>query len=813
MIQALPDAASVVVIGGGIVGCSTAYHLAKRGRRDVLLLERSKLTSGTTWHSAAMVRQLRSTAALTRLMNYSASLYQSLEEETGQSTGWIGCGSLSIAANDDRMTHIRRQASLARAFGIEVEEIDAAEIARLWPIANTDDLVGGILSPSDGRISASDACAALVKGARAGGVTIVEDMPVTGFRVANGRVTGVETAVGTVACEAVALTGGLWSRELARKAGVSAPLYACEHFAVITKPFDGIYPGMPILGAHDGHMYIRDEGQGLLVGCFEPHARPVDLDALPKDFSFDLLDEDWEHMEPIMEEALHRIPALETAEVRVLLNGPESFTLDGAFLMGEAPELGGFFMCCGMNSMGVASSGGAGRALADWVVDGDPGLDLSSVDVRRFPRVRDSLRAVRDRAAENLAIHYAVGYPGREFDTGRRLRLSPLHERLADLGAEFGDRGGWERPSWFQPSGGGVPTDLRFGKPHWFDCVAREHHAARDSVAVFDQTSFSKILVQGRDAARFLDRACAGRVDAPVGRVVYTPILNERGGYESDMVVMRLAEEVFLIVTGSAQQARDIDTLRRRIGPSDFVTLTDVTSAYAVIGVMGPKSRTLLQRLTKEALDNEAFPYLAHREIEIAGTVARAARISYVGELGWELYVPTEAGLPLYDAIWEAGGDLGLENAGSFAMTGLRIEKGYCAWGHDIGPDDTPLQAGLGFSVRRDGDFVGRAALARQREAGLDRRRVLLAVEDPDVMLMGSEPIVVDGEIRGYTTSAAYGHTAGRSVAMGYVDLKGDPLDEILERGRFEIEVALERFAARASLRAFHDPDGTRLRV
>jgi 4-methylaminobutanoate oxidase (formaldehyde-forming) len=814
MSDALPQSAEIIVIGGGIVGCSTAYHLAKRGKTDVILMERSKLTSGTTWHSAAQVRQLRSSSSLTTLMKYSAELYQSLEEETGQSTGWIGCGSLSIAANGDRMTHIRRQASLARAFGIEVEEIDAAEIKKLWPIANTDDLHGGILSPSDGRVSSSDVCAALIKGARSSGVRIFEDTPATGFTFANGRISGVETVDGTIACEAVALCGGLWSRAIARVAGISAPLYACEHYALITKPFDGIYTGMPVLGAHDGYMYIRDEAQGLLVGSFEPNARPVDLDQLPNDFSFDLLGENWNHFEPIMAEALHRIPALETAEVRMLLNGPESFTLDGAFLMGEAPEMPGFFMCCGMNSMGVASSGGAGKALADWIVDGDPGVDLSSVDVRRFARVRDTLTAVRDRAAENLSRHYAIGYAGHEFESARNLRLSPLHERLASIGAEFGDRGGWERPSWFQPAGGGVSTELRFGKPHWFDCVAREHKAAREAVAVFDQTSFSKILVQGRDAPAFLDRVCAGQMDAPFGRVTYTPILNTRGGYESDVVAIRIRNDAYLIVTGSAQQTRDMDLLRRHITANEFVTLTDMTSAYAVIGMMGPNARTLLSRLSPDDFTNEGFPYLTHREVEIGDTVARAARISYVGELGWELYAPSEAALPLYDRIREVGSELGLENAGSFAMSGLRIEKGYCAWGHDIGPDDTPLQAGMEFATKLSGDanFTGRAALEQQKIYGVGRRRVLLSIDDPDVILMGLEPILVDGKILGYTTSAAFGHTVGRSVAIGYIRLGGSTIEDIVANGRFEVEAALTRHAATASLKPLHDPSGTRLR-
>ena len=809
----LPQSAEIVVIGGGIVGCSTAYHLAKRGKKDVILLERSKLTSGTTWHSAAQVRQLRSSSSLTTLMKYSAELYQSLEAETGQATGWMDCGSLSIAANPDRMHHIRRQASLARAFGIEVEEVDAAEIKKLWPIANTDDLIGGILSPSDGRVSASDVCAALIKGARGGGVRIFEETSVTGFNFTNGRLCGVETANGRIACEAVALCGGLWSRAIARMAGVSAPLYACEHYALITKPFDGIYSGMPVLGAHDGYMYIRDEAQGLLVGSFEPNAKPIDLDQLPKDFSFDLLSENWEHFEPIMGEALHRIPGLETAEVRMLLNGPESFTLDGAFLMGEAPEVPGFFMCCGMNSMGVASSGGAGRALADWVVDGDPGVDLTSVDVRRFARVRDTVTAVRDRAAENLSMHYAIDYPGHEFRSARNLRLSPLHERLTSQGGEFGDRGGWERPSWFQPKAGGISTDLRFGKPHWFDCVAREHRAAREAVAVFDQTSFGKILVQGSDATSFLERTCAGRLDGPVGRVTYTPILNQRGGYESDVVVMRVREDAYLIITGSMQQVRDMDLLRRRVRADEFVTLSDMTSAYAVIGVMGPNARQLMSQLSPDDLSNQAFPYMTHREIEIADTVAHASRISYIGELGWELYVPSEAALPLYDRICEAGTNFGLENAGSFAMAGLRIEKGYCAWGHDIGPDDTPLQAGMAFTTKLKGNsgFIGREALEAERKLGLDRRRIMLSIDDPDVVLMGLEPILINSKIRGYTTSAAYGHTAGRAVGIGYIRLDGESVQDIIARGRFEVEVALNRHPATASLKPFYDPDGQRL--
>lgn len=814
MDSTLPESAEIIVIGGGIVGCSIAYHLSKRGKRDVLLLERSKLTSGTTWHSAAQVRQLRSSSSLTQLMKYSATLYKSLEAETGQSTGWINCGSLSIADNSDRLFHIRRQASLARAFGIEVEEVDVAEISRLWPIARTDDLLGGIYSPSDGRVTASDVCAALIKGAKAGGVRVFEDTPVNGFSITNNRISAVNTAVGKIQCESVALCGGLWSRAIARMAGVSAPLHACEHYALITKPFEGIYTGMPVLGAHDGHMYIRDEGQGLLVGAFEPNAQPIDLSELPKNFSFDLLTEKWDHFEPVMHSALHRIPALEKAEVRMLLNGPESFTLDGAFLMGEAAELKGFFMCCGMNSMGVASSGGAGKALADWIVDGDPGIDLSAVDVRRFTRVRDSLEAVRERAVENLSKHYAIGYPGSEFESARDLRLSPLHERLVSFGAVCGDRAGWERPSWFQLGGEKAKPQLCFGRPHWFESVAREHQAARQSVAIFDQSSFSKLLLQGRDVAIFLEKNCAGLMDVELGRIVYTPILNERGGYESDVVVMRLREDAYLLITGSAQQVRDADLLRRRIC-GEFVTITDVTSAYAVIGIMGPNAKALLSRLTQDDLSASSFCYLSHREIEVAGTVARAARISYVGESGWELYVPSEAARGLYDRILEVSDEYGGINAGSFAMAGLRIEKGYCSWGHDIGPDDTPFHAGQGFVTKLESniDFVGREALDTQQKFGVDRRKISISVDEPDVFLGGNEPIICNGEIVGHTTSAAYGYTIGRSVAIGYIKLNGRKVRDVLNSASFEVEVALERHPATASLRGFYDPSGHRLRA
>jgi 4-methylaminobutanoate oxidase (formaldehyde-forming) len=810
----LPRQAEVVVIGGGIIGCSTAYHLAKLGKTDVVLLERSKLGSGTTWHSAAMVRQLRSTNSLTQLVRYSTELYKSLEGETGQSAGWISCGSLSIATNPDRLMHIRRQASLARAFGIDSQEIDRSKIQELWPIAETGDVIAGILTPSDGRVSPMDTLAALSKGARSRGVRIHEDTEVQNFEIVNGRIAAVITSRGRIQCETVVMCAGLWSQALGQLAGVSAPLHACEHMALITKPFPGIYNAMPILGDHDNHMYIRDEAGGLMVGCFEPQATPVSLESLPKRFSFDLLEPNWETFDPVMQGALRRIPALETAEVRMLLNGPESFTLDNSFMMGEAPEIGGFYLCCGMNSVGMASGGGAGRALAEWVIGKQPSMDLTSVDVRRFSSIRNNLRLLRDRSAENLTLHYAIGYAGRTFDTGRNLRLTPIHQALQADGAHFVERSGWERAAWFQPKSKKVEPELSFSRTPWFECVAVEHRAVRENVGVIDQSTFGKLHVKGRDAEAFLQRLCAGDVGIAPGRLIYTPILNSRGGYESDVVVMRLAPDAFQITTGTAQARRDLHILDSAILPDEFVTITDVTSAYGVISVAGPQSRQLMELLSPDDFANDRFPFLSHREIEIGGTVARAARLSYTGELGWEIYVSSEAALPLMRTVLEEGAQLGLRNVGAFALDSLRLEKGFCSWGHDIGPDDTPLHVGLGFTTKLKSrlKFVGREALEAQKAAGLTRRRVNILLEDPDVMLLGTEPIVIDGAYSGQVMSASYGHTLGGSVGIGFVKLGTKELSDALEGKTWEVEVALKRYRIRPSLSAFYDPKSLRSR-
>jgi 4-methylaminobutanoate oxidase (formaldehyde-forming) len=815
MAGALPSHAEIVVIGGGIIGCSTAYHLARLGKRDVVVLERSKLGSGTTWHSAAMVRQLRSTNSLTQLVRYSAELYQELEAETGQATGWMSCGSLSIATNPDRLTHIRRQASLARGVGIEAHEIDREKIAELWPIAETSDIIAGILSPSDGRVSPLDTLAALSKGARSNGVRFFEHTPATGFESCNGRITAVRTADRTITCDKVVMCAGLWSQQLGRLAGVAAPLHACEHYALIVKPFDGIYNAMPILGDHDNHMYIRDEAGGLMVGCFEPRATPVRLADLPPGFSFDLLPENWERFEPVMQGALRRIPALETAEVRMLLNGPESFTLDNSFMMGEAPELAGFYLCCGMNSVGMASGGGGGRAIAEWVIEGEPTMDLWSVDVRRFAGVRNNLRLLGERAAENLSAHYDIGYPGRTFATGRNLRLTPLHQELCSQGAHFVERSGWERAAWFNRGESTIEPELTFERPQWFDRVADEHWAARENMAIFDQSTLGKLLVQGDDAEAFLQRVCANDVAVQVGRLRYTPILNRRGGYESDVVVMRLAHDMFQLTTGTAQPLRDLHLLTRSRRAGEFVTITDVTSGFAVLSVAGPNTRELLKRVSPDDFANDAFPFQSHRTIEIGGTVARAARLSYTGELGWEIYVAADAALPLYRALMAEGRQMGIANAGAFALEGLRIEKGFCAWGHDVGPDDTPLEAGLGFATKLDTgiDFIGREALTRQKAEGLKRRRVNVRMRDSWPQLLGTEPILLDGEYVGQIFSAGYGHTLCCAVGIGFVRLAGPALSQAVSSVGWEVEIALKRYPIEVSLKGFYDPRSERPRL
>ena len=796
----LPSHASVVVIGGGVMGCSTLYHLAEAGVSDVILLERNRLTSGTTWHSAAQVRALRSTRNLTDLIGYSISLYARLEEETGQATGWINKGSLSIATTQDRLVHIRRQEALAHLFGVRARSISVDEAKERWPLMNADDVIGAVWSPDDGRVSPSDLCAALVKGARARGARIFEDTGVTGIVTRSDRITGVETDRGMVRCDAVALCTGLWSRKVAAMANVEVPVWPCEHFYLLTQPIDGIEGNVPSLSDHDGHLYIRDDSGGLLIGCFEPHAKPIDPDLLGEDFAFQLLPEDWDHFEPMMRNALHRLPALESAGVKTLLNGPESFTPDGSFLLGEAAETRGLFLGCGMNSVGVATGGGAGMALAHCIVHGHTPTDLHEADPKRFPSCFNSAAALAERVPEVLGKHYEITYPARQWATSRGLRPMPLDGRWRAEKAHFGQVYGFERPLYFAKIGEPL---LSFGKPAWFEQVGREVKQAHERAAVFDQSTFGKIRVTGRDAESFLDRVCTNRMSRPPGRAVYTLMLNERGGIEGDLVALRLGEEDYRLYVGTAATKRNLAWLKRHLAADEAVTLDDETEAHAVLALTGPEAPRVAEAVGAGEL--LALGYFQHGEARMAGVTVRGVRLSYVGEAGWEITFPSDRADVVYDALHEAGA----RPAGVLAQTSMRIEKRFLAYGHDLDTDTTPLEAGLGFAIRWDRDFVGRDVLLSLRDRPPKQRVATIVLDDADAVPLGSEPVYLCDRIVGKTTSAAFGYRIGKPVALAAVDAEG--LAEAPGR-RVDIDVAGSRAAGVAIFEAAFDPEGTRMR-
>jgi 4-methylaminobutanoate oxidase (formaldehyde-forming) len=801
-------------VGGGIIGTSVAYHLTKLGWKDVVLLEQGSLSGGTTWHAAGLVGQLRASSNLTRLIRYSADLYERLEAETGQATGWKRCGSLSVARTTERMTQLERNAALARSYGIDAEVISARRAGERYPLMRTDDLVGAVWIPGDGKANPADITQALARGARAGGAGIHEGVTVTGVRLERGAVAGVETSQGPIATEILVNCAGMWARELGRMSGVTVPLHACEHMYIVTNPIDGVTPDLPVMRDADGHIYFKEEVAGLLMGGFDPWAKPWGMDGIPEGFSFGTLPEDWGKFELLMRNAIQRVPALASAQVRLLMNGPESFTPDNYFILGEAPEVRRYYVGAGFCSGGIAAAGGAGRALAEWIVEDRPPMDLWQADIRRFAPFHASPQFLRERVSEIVGVHYFVAFPNRELETGRDVRLSPLYERLRDKRACFGNKMGWERANWFAPDGVAPETVYSFGRQNWFPYAAAEHRACREAVAVFDQSSFSKLRLEGPDAEAALQRLCANDVAVAPGRVVYTGMLNERGGFESDVTVTRLGVDAYLIVTGSAQTTRDAHWIRRHIPDGARAALTDVTGAYAVLGVMGPRSRDLLSRLTRADLSNAAFPFAASREIWLGRALVRASRITYVGELGWELCVPVEFAAGVYDALHAAGDDLGLADAGYYAIESLRVEKAYRAWGRELTTDDTPLEAGLGFAVRFDkaAPFIGREALLAQRGKPLGKRLCSFVLDDPEALPLGDEPIWCDGRIVGSTSSAAYGHTLGRAVAMGYVNRPGGVDAAYLSQARFEIEIAGDRFAACGSFKAPYDPESLRVK-
>ena len=805
---ALPSRADVVVIGGGIVGCSIAYHLVRRGVTNVILLERRKLTCGTTWHAAGLVAQLRATHNMTRLARYSGELYQSLEAETGQAAGFVTTGSLTVATTDERHQEILRQASMAGCFGVTVEPVSVAAVAERWPDAFTGDLVGAVHLPGDGSTSPIDTTLALAAGARARGARILEGVTVTGVIREAGRVCGVETSQGSVAAPTVVNAAGIWARELGASCGVNVPLHAAEHFYVVTEPIENLPEALPTLRDPDGCAYFkREAGGALLVGFFEPVAKPWGADGIPEDFAFDSLPEDWPHLEPQLERAALRVPALRDVGLRLFLNGPESFTPDDRYLLGEAPELRGFFVAAGFNSVGIQSAGGVGKVLADWIVDGHPPMDLWDVDLRRMLPFQGNPDYLRERTVEVVGLLYAMHWPFRQFETARDVRHSALHDELKGRGACFGELAGWERPNWFAPGEESPAYAYSYGRQNWFGRSAVEHRSVREAAGIFDQSSFAKLTVEGPDACTLLNRICANDVAVEPGTAVYTQWLNDAGGIEADLTVTRVAEDRFLVVTGAATPVRDLDWLRRHTPDGAKVVLADTTESLAVLGVMGPNSRALLAGLTAADLSTDAFPFRTSREIEVAGVPVRATRITYVGELGWELYVAPAQAVDLYRAVRTSGEAFGICDAGYHALDSLRIEKGYRHWGHDVTPDDTPLEAGLGFAVAfaKDAPFIGREALLRQRDRGVERRLVAFALEDPEPLLLHDEPIWRDGERVGRTSSGAFGHTLGRSCGLGWIDWGPDDDERSLGRSEWKIEIACMKHRARASLRPLYD--------
>ena len=809
-----PHRARAVIVGGGIIGCSVAYHLAETWS-DVVLVERDRIGSGTTWHAAGLVASLRATQSLTRLARYSNDLYASLEEETGQATGYRRNGGLVLARTAERLEELKRTAGTARSFGVETEVIGPVEAGRRWPAMRSDDLAGALWLPGNAQTNPTDTTAALVKGARQRGARIIEQLPVSAILTRGRRAVGVRTAAGEIVCDVVVLCAGMWSHRLAAACEVSVPLHAAEHMYVVTDTIDGVTNDLPMMSDPDSFAYYKEEVGGLVVGGFEPHAKPWGMGGIPDDFSFSLLDEDWEHFQLIMEGALHRVPALERTGIRSFFNGPESFTPDNQYILGEAPELENLFVAAGFNSVGITSAGGAGRALAEWIVAGAATMDLAEVDIRRFGGFHRNRAYLRDRTVESLGLLYAMHWPFRQLETARPLRRTPLHDRLAARGACFGELFGWERPNWFAPAGVEPRYRYSYARQNWFPYSAAEHVAVRTGVGIFDQTAFAKFLLQGRDAEAVLQQLCANDLAVPIGKVVYTAMLNRQGGFECDLTVTRLAEDAFMIVTGVQLATRDFDWIRRNIPHEAHAVLTDVTAAYAVIGVMGPVARTLLSRATDADLSNEGFPFATSREFEVGHAIVRATRITYVGELGWELYVTTDQAAIVFDELMRVADGLPVAQAGFHALNSLRLEKAYRHWGHDMGPEETPFEAGLSFAVKLDKavPFIGREAVLRRKKAGIGKRLVGFRLVDPEPLMYHHEPIYRNGALVGCITSAAYGHTLGAAVGLGYVNHREAGDRDFILCGDYEIEVAGARVPAVASLSPFYDPKSERVRA
>ena len=810
----LPTKARVVIIGGGISGCSVAYHLAELGWTDIVLLERKQLTSGTTWHAAGLVGQLRASQNMTRLAKYSADLYTRLEQETGLATGFRQCGSITVALTEERKEEILRQASMARAFDVEVNELSPDEVKALYPHLNIDGVVAGVHLPKDGQADPANIALALAKGARSRGARIVEKIKVTGVTEADGRVTGVNwqsaEGEGHIAADLVVNCGGMWGRDLAAQNGVTLPLHACEHFYIVTENIPNLTQ-MPVLRVPDECAYYKEDAGKMLLGAFEPKAKPWGMNGIPESFEFDQLPEDFDHFEPILEMGVNRMPMLAEAGIHTFFNGPESFTPDDRYYLGEAPELKGYWVAAGYNSIGIVSSGGAGMAVAQWLNDGEPPFDVWEVDIRRAQPFQKNRKYLQERVSETLGLLYADHFPYRQPETSRGVRRSPLHDKLKEKGAVFGETAGWERANWFANEGQEREYRYSWKRQNWFDNQRAEHMAMREGVGMLDMTSFGKIRVDGRDALSFLQKVCANQMNVAPGRIVYTQMLNARGGIECDLTVTRLAEESFFLVVPGATLQRDLAWLRRHVGDAS-VTIIDVTASEVVLPLMGPKARDVLAQVSPNDFSNENHPFGMAREIEIGMGLARAHRVTYVGELGWEIYVSSDQAAHVWESIVAAGEPMGLKLCGLHAMDSCRIEKAYRHFGHDITDEDHVLEAGLGFAVKTDkGDFIGRDAVLRKREEGLSRRLLQFRLKDPEPLLFHNEPVLRDGKIVSFLTSGNYGHALGAAIGMGYVPCRtpGEKAGDLLG-STYQIEIAGRVVEAEASLAPMYDPKSER---
>jgi heterotetrameric sarcosine oxidase gamma subunit len=819
MSKSLPARADVVIIGGGIVGCSIAYHLTKEGITDVVLLERKQLTSGTTWHAAGLVGQLRASRNLTELAKYTTGLFEGLEKETGQATGFKQNGSISIALTEGRLEELMRGASMARNFGLEVQVISTGEIRERLPHYNMENVAGGVFLPKDGQVNPIDVTQALAAGARSRGARIFENTKVIRILVRDGKAVGVETVDGTIMADKVVVASGMWSRDLGRSIGVNIPLHACEHFYIVSEPIADLPRNMPVVRVPDECTYYKEDAGKLMVGAFEPKAKPWGGGGIDEDHAFVTLPEDMDHFEPILANAINRVPLLETAGIQLFFNGPESFTPDVRYYLGEAPEVKEVYVATGFNSIGIQSSGGAGLVLAKWIKNGHPPMDVNGIDIRRIHPFQSVRNYVRERVSESLGLLYAMHWPYRQAETARGVRRSPIYPYTKQLGAVFGEVNGWERPNWYARDGVKPEYEYSYGRQNWFPCADHEAKQLMNNCAFFDQASFAKYAVEGRDACKVLNRISANNVDVEPGRIVYTQWLNERGGIEADLTVTRLAEDRFLVVTGAVPQTRDMAWLKRHTPDDANCIAIDITSGLPMIAIMGPKSRALLEKLSGADLSNAAFPFGTSQEIEIGCARVRASRITYVGELGWELYVPAEFAAHVFETLQTAGAEFGLTPAGMHTMNNCRMEKAYRHWGHDISDEETPIEAGLGFALAWDkpGGFIGREALARQRDRRQQPKRMIcIALEDSSVtapMIYHEEPIYRDGVIVGSTTSGAWGHRVNLSLGLGYVRNDDGVTKEWMDSGKWEIELAWKRYPARVQLQSFYDPKGERIKA